>query len=80
MVQDLLTEAAQTGDVREDIPPAELTRYCGKNLLVLNTSWHHYVLRTSVDNSQRTTEVDGPAKQGAGDDGRGGGQRWGVRP
>jgi AcrR family transcriptional regulator len=28
MIQDLLTEAAQTGHVRDDIPPDELARYC----------------------------------------------------
>ncbi|MFJ9751261.1 TetR/AcrR family transcriptional regulator [Streptomyces chartreusis] len=28
LVQHLLTEAAQAGEVRDDIPPSELTRYC----------------------------------------------------
>jgi AcrR family transcriptional regulator len=27
-LQDLLTQAAATGDVREDVPPGELARYC----------------------------------------------------
>lgn len=27
-IQDLLTEAAQTGDVRDDVPPSELASYC----------------------------------------------------
>ncbi|MDN0199957.1 TetR/AcrR family transcriptional regulator [Streptomyces sp. S.PNR 29] len=37
MVQALLTEAAQTGDVRDDIPPAELTRYCLSALAAART-------------------------------------------
>ncbi|CAL9284166.1 TetR/AcrR family transcriptional regulator [Streptomyces olindensis] len=37
MVQDLLTEAAQAGDVRADIPPAELTRYCLSALAAART-------------------------------------------
>jgi hypothetical protein len=28
MIDDLLTEAAETGDVRGDIAPEELARYC----------------------------------------------------
>jgi AcrR family transcriptional regulator len=28
MIRDLLTEAAQTGDLRDDVPPAELATYC----------------------------------------------------
>ncbi|MGN9761958.1 TetR/AcrR family transcriptional regulator [Streptomyces sp. SD31] len=37
MVQELLTEAAQAGDVRDDIPPAELTRYCLSALAAART-------------------------------------------
>lgn len=37
MVQDLLTEAAQAGDVRDDIPPAELTHYCLSALAAART-------------------------------------------
>ncbi|MFH9060629.1 hypothetical protein ACH4GM_05310 [Streptomyces coeruleorubidus] len=51
-----------------------------KNFLLLNTSWHHCVLRTSVDNSQRTTESTGPRNRALTDDGRCGGQQWEVRP
>jgi AcrR family transcriptional regulator len=28
LIQDLLTEAAETGDVRDDVPPDELASYC----------------------------------------------------
>jgi hypothetical protein len=28
LIRDLLTEAAQTGDVRDDIAPEELASYC----------------------------------------------------
>jgi AcrR family transcriptional regulator len=28
MLEDLLTEAAETGDLREDVPPGELASYC----------------------------------------------------
>ncbi len=28
MIRDLLTEAAKTGDVRDDVPPDELANYC----------------------------------------------------
>ncbi|MFH8499859.1 hypothetical protein [Streptomyces coeruleorubidus] len=51
-----------------------------KNFLLLNTSWHHCALRTSVDNSQRTTESTGPRNRALTDDGRCGGQQWEVRP
>jgi AcrR family transcriptional regulator len=37
MVQDLLTEAAQAGDVRDDIPPGELTHYCLSALTAART-------------------------------------------
>ncbi|MGI5379952.1 TetR/AcrR family transcriptional regulator [Streptomyces sp. CA-251387] len=37
MVQDLVTEAAKGGDVRDDIPPAELTRYCLSALAAART-------------------------------------------
>lgn len=37
MVQDLLTEAAKAGDIRADIPPAELTRYCLSALAAART-------------------------------------------
>lgn len=37
MIQDLLSEAAQAGDVRDDIPPAELTRYCLSALAAART-------------------------------------------
>jgi hypothetical protein len=28
LIRDLLTEAAETGDLRDDIPPDELASYC----------------------------------------------------
>jgi cytochrome P450 len=28
LIRDLLTEAAETGDVRDDVPPDELASYC----------------------------------------------------
>jgi AcrR family transcriptional regulator len=37
LVQELLTAAAQAGDVRADIPPAELTRYCLSALAAART-------------------------------------------
>ncbi|WP_210570648.1 TetR/AcrR family transcriptional regulator [Streptomyces sp. GESEQ-4] len=37
MVQELVTEAARAGDVRDDIPPAELTRYCLSALAAART-------------------------------------------
>ncbi|WAZ25761.1 TetR/AcrR family transcriptional regulator [Streptomyces cinnabarinus] len=37
MVQELLTDAAQAGDVRDDMPPAELTHYCLNALMAART-------------------------------------------
>ncbi|WUH24563.1 hypothetical protein OG800_02445 [Streptomyces sp. NBC_00445] len=37
MVQELVTEAARAGDVRDDIPPTELTRYCLSALAAART-------------------------------------------
>ncbi|MFE6095981.1 TetR/AcrR family transcriptional regulator [Streptomyces massasporeus] len=37
MVQHLLTDAAQAGNVRDDIPPNELTRYCLSALAAART-------------------------------------------
>jgi AcrR family transcriptional regulator len=37
MIQDLLTEAAQTGDVRDDVAPDELASYCLHALSAANS-------------------------------------------
>jgi AcrR family transcriptional regulator len=37
LIQDLLTQAARTGDIRTDIPPAELTSYCLHALAAAST-------------------------------------------
>jgi AcrR family transcriptional regulator len=37
LVRDLLTEAAETGDVRDDVPPDELASYCLHALAAANS-------------------------------------------